>query len=97
MTTKLRLLQGGISVLALLAGLTGCQQDQVEPEAPQPLETPAQAATNRELAAVAKALARTLGTDATARQSLKAEARKKFDGDYDVLYQPFIAAHGEFG
>ncbi len=97
MATKLRLLQGGISVLALLAGLAGCNQDQVTPEVPQPTETPAQAATNRELAAVAKALARTLGTDATARQYLKAEARKKFDGDYDVLYQPFVAAHGEFG
>ncbi|MDJ0366128.1 DUF3103 family protein [Hymenobacter sp. H14-R3] len=46
---------------------------------------------------MAKALARTLGTDAAARQQLKAEALKKVDGDYDVLYQPFVAAHTDFG
>jgi hypothetical protein len=37
-----------------------------------------------------------LGTDAGARQQLKAEALKRFDGDYDVLYQPFASEHPDF-
>lgn len=35
---------------------------------------------------IALALAKTLGDNANARVFLKAEANKKFDGDYDVLY-----------
>jgi hypothetical protein len=75
----------------------GCNRDKIAQELPQPRETAAQAQTNQELAAVAQALARTLGTDAAARQQLKAEALKKIDGDYDVLYQPFAAGHAAFG
>lgn len=75
----------------------GCNRDKIAQELPQPAETATQVQTNQELAAVAKALARTLGADATARQQLKAEALKKFDGDYDVLYQPFTAEHSAFG
>jgi len=75
----------------------GCNRDKIAQELPQPTETAAQTKANQELAAVAKALARALGTDAAARQQLKAEALKKFDGDYDVLYQPFAAAHESFG
>ncbi|GAB3635534.1 hypothetical protein GCM10027422_11240 [Hymenobacter arcticus] len=77
--------------------MMGCNRDKSAQELPQPTETAANAATNQELAAVAKALARTLGTDAAARQQLKAEALKKADGDYDVLYQPFVATHADFG
>ncbi len=74
----------------------GCNRDKVAQELPRPAETAAQAQANQELAAVAKALAHTLGA-AAARQQLKAEALKKFDGDYDVLYQPFAAEHADFG
>ena len=97
MIAKVRLLRGGLAALALAASIMGCNRDKIAQELPQPTETAAQAKTNQELAAVAKALARTLGADAAARQQLKAEALKKFDGDYDVLYQPFVAEHGEFG
>jgi len=75
----------------------GCNRDKIAQELPQPTETAAQTKANQELAAVAKALTRALGTDAAARPQLKAEALKKFDGDYDVLYQPFAAAHEGFG
>jgi hypothetical protein len=74
----------------------GCNRDKIAQELPQPTETAAQTKANQELAAVAKALARALGTDAAARQVLKAEALKKFDGDFDVLYQPFAAGHAAF-
>ena len=83
--------------LDLAASSMGCNRDKIAQELPQPAETAAQAQANQELAAVAKALAHALGADATARQQLKAEALKKFDGDYDVLYQPFAAEHADFG
>ncbi len=73
-----------------------CNRDKLAQELPQPTETAAQTQKNRELAAVAKALAQVLGTDAGARQQLKAEALKRFDGDYDVLYQPFASGHPDF-
>lgn len=88
---------GGGLTLALATSLMGCNRDKMTQELPQPSETAAQAQANQELAALAKALARTLGADAAARQALKAEALKKFDGDYDVLYQPFAAGHAAFG
>ena len=88
---------GGALTLALATSLMGCNRDKMAQELPQPGETAAQAQANQELAAVAQALARTLGADAAARQALKAEALKKFDGDYDVLYQPFVAGHAAFG
>lgn len=88
---------GGTLTLALATSLMGCNRDKIAQELPQPRETAAQAQANQELAAVAQALARTLSTDAAARQALKAEALKKFDGDYDVLYQPFVAGHASFG
>jgi len=75
----------------------GCNRDKIAQELPKPTETAAQTKTNQELAAMAKALAHTLGADAAARQQLKVEALKKFDGDYDVLYQPFAAEHSAFG
>lgn len=71
---KFTLSAGGALTLALIAGLAGCHYERIAPETPEPVETAAQASTNRELAAVAKALARTLGTDAAARQHLKTEA-----------------------
>lgn len=97
MTTKVRLLRGGALTLALATSLMGCNREKMAQELPQPSQTAAQAQANQQLAAVAKALARTLSTDAAARQALKAEALKKFDGDYDVLYQPFAAGHAAFG
>ncbi|MDO7884557.1 DUF3103 family protein [Hymenobacter cheonanensis] len=75
----------------------GCNRDKIAQELPQPTETALQTQANQELAALAKALARTLGTDAATRQQLKAAALQKFDGDYDVLYQPFVAEHSDFG
>ena len=77
----------GLSALALAAILTGCNHDKLVQEAPQPTT----AAANQELDALAKVFAHTLGTSADARQLLKAEAEKKFDGDYDVLYTTFAA------
>jgi hypothetical protein len=41
----------------------GCNRDKIAQLLPQPTETAAQSKTNQELAAVAKALARALGTD----------------------------------
>ncbi|GEM_PF-5793442 len=63
----------------------GCNREKMAQELPQPRQTAAQAQTNQELAAVAKALARPLGTNATARPQLKDKTLKKFDGDYDAL------------
>lgn len=97
MTTKVRLLRGGVLTLALAASLVGCNRDKIAQELPRPTETARQTQANQELAAVAKALARVLGADAAARQALKAEALKRLDGDYDVRYQSFASAHAAFG
>lgn len=97
MKAKIPLLRGGLLTLALSASFMSCNRDKIAQELPQPTETALQTQANQELAAVAKALARTLGADAATRQALKAAALQKFDGDYDVLYQPFAAEHSAFG
>jgi hypothetical protein len=82
----------GLSALALAAILTGCNHDKLVSESPQPTT----ATANQELDAVAKAVAQALGASAEARQLLKAEAGKKFDGDFDVLYSAFAAQKPAF-
>ncbi len=82
----------GLALLALAASVASCNHDKLLAELPQPT-----AATDQELDAVAKAFAHSLGSSAEARQLLKAEAQKKFDGDYDVLYTAFAAQKPAFG
>ncbi len=83
-----------LAAAALAASVMSCNRDQVVPVPDAP---PAITQANQELAAVAKALARTLGSEAAYRQLLKAEALKQFDGDYDVLYRAFAAQQPTFG
>ncbi|WP_375416364.1 DUF3103 family protein [uncultured Hymenobacter sp.] len=85
--------------------LISCDRDKLASELPQPsasntsadVSANANASANAKLENVARALAKSLGENASARGLLKKEALKQFDGDYDVLYAELVKQVPAFG
>ena len=96
MKNKLHFALSSSGILALALCIFSCDRESNLQELPQPLNG-SNAATNIQLESVAKKLAKTFGENASMRTLLKAEALKKSDGDYDVLYSNFVQKSDNFG